>query len=97
MNATLNVYEDCTSDKPIKTYTCKRLLLKVSIKVQALSEKINGKSAAEQQELMIDILKTIFPNFEDADFDGLDPSEYKAFIAEIGKETALIQGKTLKN
>lgn len=97
MNAVLNIYNDCTSEKPTKVYTCKRLLLGVSKKVQELGESMVGKSNAEQQEVIIDILKAIFPDFEDSDFDGIDPYEYAQFIKEIGNETARIQGKALKN
>lgn len=97
MNAVLNIYADCTSDKPTKTYVCKRLLLGVSKKVQALGESLEGKTNEEQQAIIIDILKTIFPDFEDKDFEGIDPVEYAEFIAEIGKETARIQGRALKN
>ncbi len=97
MNATLNIYKDCTSDKPTKVYVCKRLLLGVSKKVQALGENLQNKSGEEQQAVIIDILKTIFPEFDDADFDGVDPFEYAEFIKEIGSETARIQGRALKN
>ena len=97
MNATLNIYKDCTTEEPTKVFVCKRLLLGVSKKVQTLGESLNGKSDEEQQEIIIDILKTIFPDFEDGDFEGIDPIEYAEFIGEIGAETARIQGRALKN
>lgn len=97
MNATLNIYKDCTSEEPTKTYTCKRLLLGVSKKVQSISERMAGKTEEEQEACTIDILKTIFPNFQDDDFNYIDPVEYYNFIQEIGKETNRIMTNAVKN
>lgn len=97
MKAILNIYKDCTSEEPIKTYVCNRLTLGVSKKVQALSESLKDKADSEQQDIIIDVLKAIFPNFEAADFDGIDPVEYAEFIQTIGMETNRIQGRALKN
>lgn len=87
MNAQLNIYKDCTSETPTKTYTCRRLLLGVSKKVQALSENMGNKTDAEQEAITLDILKTIFPHFDSADFEYIDPQEWLNFVAEIAKET----------
>ena len=97
MNATLNIYKDCTSDKPSKQYVCKRLLLGVSKKVQALSENMADKTEKEQEEITIDILKTIFPTFEEDDFNYIDPVEYFSFINEISKETNKLMVNAIKN
>ena len=97
MNAVLNIYKDCTSEKPSKQYVCKRLLLGVSKKVQALSENMAEKDAKEQEEITIDILKTIFPNFDADDFNYIDPVEYFNFIKEISSETNKIMGNAIKN
>lgn len=97
MNATINIYKDCTSEEPTKQYVCKRLLLGVSKKVQALSENMEGKTDKEQEEIIIDILKTIFPNFESDDFNYIDPVEYFNFIKEISNETNKIMGNAVKN
>lgn len=97
MDAKLNIYKDCTSEEPTKTYVCKRLLLGVSKKVQELSENMNGKTDKEQEEIIIDILKTIFPNFENEDFNYIDPVEYFNFIKEISSETNKIMGNAVKN
>lgn len=90
MNAVLNIYKDCSTEQPTKSYVCRRLLLGVSKKVQALSENIKGKTEAEQEEITLDILKTIFPTFENDDFNYIDPTEWLKFVEEIGKETAEI-------
>ena len=97
MDAILNIYKDCTSEEPTKKYVCKRLLLGVSKKVQALSENMSGKTDKEQEEIIIDILKTIFPNFEKEDFNYIDPVEYFNFIKEISSETNKIMGNAIKN
>lgn len=96
MNATLNIYKDCTSEEPTKTYTCRRLLLGVSKKVQSLSDNMNGKSEAEQEAITLDILKTIFPNFENDDFNYIDPTEYMKFVEAIAAETNEIVNNAAK-
>ena len=90
MNATLNIYKDCTSEKPTKSYVCRRLLFGASQKIQALSDSMEGKSEAEQTEINLDILKTIFPHFVEDDFNYIDALEWLDFVNEIGKETSKI-------
>jgi len=90
MQATLNIYADCTSEQPTKTYVCRRLLYGVSKKIQALSENMQGKTEAEQEAINIDILKTIFPHFETEDFNYIDANEWLKFVNEIARETTEI-------
>lgn len=97
MEAKLNIYADCTSEKPVKTYVCRRLLLKTSKKVSALAEQMKGKTEEEQEALTIDVIKTIFPDFKDEEFDGLDPVEWLNFVNEINKETNAILQVAEKN
>ena len=111
MNAILNIYNGCESDTPIKTFTCKRLTVKVGSQIEILSEKITklekskkGKSYEEvlkindeQTELTIETLQAIFPSFTREDFEGLDPLEYQAFCNEIGKATAQVVNRAQKN
>lgn len=97
MEAKLNIYADCTSEKPTKTYVCRRLLLKVSKKVASLVEGMNGKSESEQEAITIDVIKTIFPEFKDEEFEGIDPVEWLDFIKEISKETNDILTVAQKN
>lgn len=96
MNAVLNIYKDCTSEEPTKKYICRRLLLGVSKKVQSLSDNMNGKSEEEQEAITLDILKTIFPHFDDSDFDFIDPTEWLNFVTEIGRETNAIVANAVK-
>jgi hypothetical protein len=71
-------------------------LLGVSKKVQSLSDNLNGKSEAEQEAITLDILKTIFPHFENDDFNFIDPTEWLKFVEEIGRETNEIVQNTAK-
>ena len=87
MKAVLNIYKDCTTEEPTKTYVCRRLLLGVSKKVQSLSDNMEGKTEEEQERITLDILKTIFPDFENSDFDYIDPNEYMEFVKAIAAET----------
>lgn len=96
MNAVLNIYKDCTSEKPTKQYICRRLLLGVSKKVQALSENMQGKGELEQEQITIDILKTIFPHFDNDDFNYIDPTEYMEFVNAISYETNEILTNAVK-
>lgn len=96
MYAVLNIYRDCTSEEPTKQYICRRLLLGVSKKVQSLSENMDGKTEEEQSAITLDILKTIFPNFDDADFDFIDPMEWLNFVETIARETNEIVRNTAK-
>lgn len=96
MNAVLNIYEDCTSEKPTKQYVCRRLLFGASQKIQELSKGLEKKSEEEQTETNIDILKTIFPHFEDEDFYKIDPVEWFKFVNEIGNETNQAMNSAVK-
>lgn len=97
MEAKLNIYADCTSEKPTKTYTCRRLLLKVSKKVGELVDGMEQKTPEEQEAITIDVIKTIFPDFRDEEYEYIDPVEWLEFVREIGRETAQIQHQALKN
>lgn len=96
MEAKLNIYNDC-SGEPTKTYVCKRMILKVSKKVSALVEKLKGATPEEQEKITIDVIKTIFPDFKDEEFDGVDPVEWLNFVEEINKETNQILSNASKN
>ena len=97
MEAKLNIYADCITDTPTKTYVCKRLLLKVSKKVSSLVETMKGKSESDQEKITIDVIKTIFPDFKDEEFDSIDPIEWLNFVNEVTKETNQILANASKN
>ena len=110
MEAILNIYDGCESEKPVKTFTCRRLTFNVGTKIEILTEKIakldkskSNKDAdikaieKEQLDLTIETLQAIFPTFTANDFDGVDPLEYQEFIQEIGKATATVINRAQKN
>lgn len=96
MNAVLNIYNDCSSEKPTKQYVCRRLLFGAAQKIQSLSESLTGKNEAEQESITIDILKTIFPHFESEDFHYIDVAEWAQFVAAIGAESNEIMKNFVK-
>lgn len=110
MEAILNIYDGCESDKPVKTYVCRRLTFQVGSKIEVLTEKIakleKTKKAEnadinainnEQLALTIETLQVIFPSFTAEDFNGVDPIEYQDFINEIGTATAAVINRAQKN
>lgn len=97
MEAILNLYKGCEDVEPYKSYVCKRLLLKVSKKVGALSSKVKGASPEEQERITLEILKTIFPDFKDEEFEDVDPVEYMKFVEQIMQETNEIMENAQKN
>lgn len=98
MKAILNIYADCTSEQPTKTYTCHRLLLGVSVKIEELQKKINETNdAKEQEKYTIQIIKTIFPTFDEKEFYYIDPKEWVGFCNEITNESAQVQQAAIKN
>ena len=46
---------------------------------------MNEKSEADQEAITVDVIKTIFPEFKDEEFEGIDPVEWLDFIKEISK------------
>lgn len=110
MEAKLNIYNGCESEEPIKTYVCRRLTYKVGTRIDTISKKISNleknrkKENAnieeidkEQYDLTIELLQTIFPNFTNEDFDGIDVIEYQNFVNEIGQATNKILENARKN
>ena len=83
MIAKLGIYEDCTKAEPTKVYECHRLLFGVSKKALALAEQAENKTPAEQEGVMIEMLQAIFPDFEAAELDFVDPNELGALILAL--------------
>lgn len=97
MNAELKIYKDCTSEEPTKVYTCRRLLFKTSKAIASLADQLQDKSPEEQAEVTIAIIKVIFPEFQDEEFECIDPQDWANFVAEITKETGKIVTHATKN
>ena len=99
MEAKLNIYDYNENGElvVVKTYTCQRLILKVSKKISALIEQMEGKNEDDQENLTIAVIKTIFPTFKDEEFDCIDPIEWLNFVNQINEETNQILNIASKN
>ena len=97
MNAKFGIYKDCSSDKPTKVYECKRLLFGISKKALAISKEMNNKTEEEQVDLLVDLLQTIFPDFEAEEINYVDAIELGQFVNELVKATNAELHKSQKN
>ena len=88
--AQLNIYEDCASEKPTKTYTCRRVLAGVIQKITKFVEEMDGKTNAEQLAMLGDFARLIFPQITDDELAGIDILELQDFFKDILK---MAQGK----
>lgn len=93
----LNVYADCTSEKPTKTYTVRRMLFKTAKELGTLQDQSKTAKDEDQIALTLKMLKCVVPDFDDADFDGIDPVELGAFFRELGGEISEIVHNAAKN
>lgn len=96
MNIVLNIYGDCESEKPTKTYTIKRILFKTAKEISAIAEESKNKDENELSQV-VKYLKAIFPNFKDEDIDGIDPIEFSAFMREVTKAISSTVAGAQKN
>lgn len=83
MEYKLNVYADCTSEEPTKVYVCRRLLFKTATELSAFQEESQKAELKDQTEIMVKMLKCVFPNFVDEDLNGIDPLELGRFFKAI--------------
>lgn len=97
MIAKLGIYENCASADPTKVYECHRLLFGVSKKALSLAQSAEGKSEAEQEGVMVEMLQAIFPNFEASELDFVDPDELGALIVALQNKSAAEVGRVEKN
>jgi len=95
MNIKINVYGDCTSEEPTKSYTVRRLLFKTAKELGALQEE--SKDAKDQEAVTLKMLQTVIPEFSEEDLQGVDPFELGAFFREIGKEINAVVTNAEKN
>lgn len=97
MIAKIGIYEDCTKAEPTKVYECHRLLFGVSKKALALAERAEGKTEAEQEGVMVEMLQAIFPDFEANELDFVDPEELGALIEALQRRSSAEAGRVEKN
>lgn len=98
MNAKFGIYKDCSSSEPTKVYECQRLLFGVSKKALSIYKDIQGSEDLDEQiEAIVDLVQTIFPDFEREEIDYVDAKELIAFVGEIVKDTNAELHKSQKN
>lgn len=96
MEIKINIYGDCTSVKPTKTYVIRRILFKTAKELSAIQEE--SKNAQGQEvEMTIKMLKAVIPDFKDEDIDGIDPTELGEFFKKVGSEISGIVKDAEKN
>lgn len=87
MQYTLNIYADCATDKPVKSYEFKRLTYRAATELGALQAQ--AKDDKDGRDTLAKMLKIVFPDFDEADLDGVDLIEVGQFFKRLG---ALING-----
>ena len=97
MIAKLGIYEDCEKEEPTKVYICRRLLYGVSKKALALAQQAENKTPEEQEGVMVEMLQAIFPEFEAAELEFIDPEELGALINALQNRSAAEVARVQKN
>ena len=97
MNLKINVYNDCTSDKPSKTYEVRRVLFKTAKRLGALRDESAKASDEDQEKITLKMLQAIIPEFTAEDLDGVDPVELGDFLRNIGGEVNAVIADAAKN
>ena len=97
MEYKLNVYADCETAEPTKTYVCRRILFKTANELGALQVESQKASNDEQTAIMVKMLKCVFPNFVEEDLQGIDPIELGTFFKSIGSEINGVVSQAEKN
>lgn len=97
MNIKINVYGDCTSEQPTKSYTVRRILFKTAKDLSALQAENKNATEADQEKITLAMLQTVIPEFTEKDLQGVDPFELGAFFREIGAEINSVIHKAEKN
>ena len=97
MNYELKVYADCQAEEPSKVYTCRRILFKTANELGSLQEASANANNDDQREIMLKMLKCVFPDFSDEDLDGIDPIELGQFFKSLGSEINAVVAKAEKN
>lgn len=81
MEVELNVYSDCTSETPTKTYVIRRITFKAAKELLTLQE-----SKGDTNQITLDMIKAVIPDFDEKDLDGIDPIELGQMFKTLGSE-----------
>lgn len=95
MELKINIYGDCTSEKPSKTYVVRRILFKTAKELTAIQEQ--SKEEGKEVELTLKMLQCVIPDFQAEDLDGIDPTELGSFFRQIGAEIQGVIANAQKN
>lgn len=96
MELKLNIYNDCTSEKPSKTYVIRRILLKTAKELDSINQEAKEEKGDDWDHIL-KLLKCVIPDFQDEDIDGVDPAEFGNFMKQIGGEIHNIMDNAQKN
>ena len=97
MEIKINVYKDCASEEPSKTFVVRRILFKTAKEIGSLQEEAKNASESEQEAFTLKMLQCVIPEFKKEDLDGIDPIELGAFFRELGGEVAKVVDEARKN
>lgn len=97
MNLKINVYNDCTTEGPSKTYEVRRVLFKTAKRLGALRDESAKEPDEKQEEITLKMLQAIIPEFTAEDLDGVDPVELGDFLRNIGAEVNTVISDAAKN
>lgn len=97
MEIKINVYADCSSEEPSKTYVVRRILFKTAKELGTLQDEASKATQEEQEAFTLKMLQCVIPNFKEEDLNGIDPIELGAFFRELGKEVSKVVTEAQKN
>lgn len=97
MELKINIYGDCASEEPTKTYVAHRILFKTAKELGALQAESKDAPDEEQIDYTAKMLRCIFPDFKDEDIDGIDLVEIGEFFRGVGAEINKVVAKAQKN
>ena len=95
MEIKINIYKDCSSEAPSKTYVIRRILFKTAKELGSLQEE--AKTTEDQEAITLKMLQCVFPEFTKEDLEGVDPIELGPFFRELGQETSKVVADAQKN
>ena len=97
MEIKINVYADCSSAEPSKTFVIRRILFKTAKELGTLQDEAQKAEAEDQEKYTLKMLQCILPDFKEEDLNGVDPMELGAFFRELGTEVAKVVAEAQKN
>lgn len=97
MEIKINVYADCSSEKPSKTFVIRRILFKTAKELGTLQDEASKAKSEEQEAYTLKMLQCVLPDFKEEDLNGVDPIELGAFFRELGSEVSKVVTEAQKN